>query len=155
MLYSAGAFLAIWFSSTLVTALNSIPLLPKFMELVGLGYTSWFGEELTALSFLWEEEPVSSSSPLFSQTPRPAPRPTLPQKTHNSLPLPAVQVVARGARQGRRRAEEEDHGRALNPPLAFVMRRGGVWGWSAVARVSSPLGALDAASPPPPSQTPP
>jgi hypothetical protein len=44
ILYSAGAFLAVWFSSTLVTALNSIPLLPKFMELVGLGYTSWFGE---------------------------------------------------------------------------------------------------------------
>jgi hypothetical protein len=44
VLYSAGAFLAVWFSSTLVTALNSIPLLPKFMELVGLGYTSWFGK---------------------------------------------------------------------------------------------------------------
>ena len=44
VLYSAGAFLAIWFSSNLVTALNSIPLLPKFMELVGLGYSSWFGE---------------------------------------------------------------------------------------------------------------
>jgi len=43
VLYSAGAFLAVWFSSTLVTALNAIPLLPKFMELVGLGYTSWFG----------------------------------------------------------------------------------------------------------------
>lgn len=42
VLYGAGAVLLVWFSSTLVTALNSIPLLPKLMELVGLGYTSWF-----------------------------------------------------------------------------------------------------------------
>eukprot|EP00775_Hariotina_reticulata_P002300 gene2300-2609_t len=42
VLYGAGAIVLVWFSSTLVTALNSIPLLPKLMELVGLGYTSWF-----------------------------------------------------------------------------------------------------------------
>ncbi|WIA23039.1 hypothetical protein OEZ86_009955 [Tetradesmus obliquus] len=40
--YGVGGIVLIWFSSTLVTALNGIPLLPKFMELVGLGYTSWF-----------------------------------------------------------------------------------------------------------------
>lgn len=51
VLYSAGAFLAVWFSSTLVTALNSIPLLPKFMELVGLGYTSWFGRSRVVVVF--------------------------------------------------------------------------------------------------------
>lgn len=31
-----------WLSSTLVGAVNGIPLLPKLLELVGLGYTSWF-----------------------------------------------------------------------------------------------------------------
>ncbi|KAF8066414.1 CURT1A [Scenedesmus sp. PABB004] len=42
VLYGVGALVALWFSNTLVSGLNSIPLLPKFMELVGLGYTSWF-----------------------------------------------------------------------------------------------------------------
>lgn len=42
VLYGAGALVALWFSSTLVSALNAIPLLPKLLELVGLGYTSWF-----------------------------------------------------------------------------------------------------------------
>jgi hypothetical protein len=42
VLYGAGALVALWFSSTLVTALNSIPVLPKALELVGLGYTAWF-----------------------------------------------------------------------------------------------------------------
>ncbi|KAF6263411.1 CAAD domains of cyanobacterial aminoacyl-tRNA synthetase-domain-containing protein [Scenedesmus sp. NREL 46B-D3] len=40
--YGVGGIVLVWFSGTLVTALNSIPLLPKLMELVGLGYTSWF-----------------------------------------------------------------------------------------------------------------
>jgi hypothetical protein len=42
VLYGAGAVVLLWFSSTLVSALNAIPLLPKLLELVGLGYTSWF-----------------------------------------------------------------------------------------------------------------
>jgi len=42
VLYGAGAVVLLWFSNTLVGALNSVPLLPKLMELVGLGYTSWF-----------------------------------------------------------------------------------------------------------------
>jgi len=42
VLYGAGALVLLWFSSTLVNALNGVPLLPKLMELVGLGYTSWF-----------------------------------------------------------------------------------------------------------------
>eukprot|EP00879_Flechtneria_rotunda_P027691 GHRR01029675.1.p1 GENE.GHRR01029675.1~~GHRR01029675.1.p1 ORF type:complete len:149 (-),score=44.43 GHRR01029675.1:567-1013(-) len=42
VLYGAGALVLVWFSSTLVSALNSIPLVPKVLELVGLGYTSWF-----------------------------------------------------------------------------------------------------------------
>mmetsp|Transcript_36974 Transcript_36974/g.80550 ORF Transcript_36974/g.80550 Transcript_36974/m.80550 type:complete len:162 (-) Transcript_36974:269-754(-) len=40
--YGGGAIVAIWFSSTIVGAVNSIPLLPKLMELVGLGYSTWF-----------------------------------------------------------------------------------------------------------------
>ncbi|KAI4372329.1 hypothetical protein MLD38_010572 [Melastoma candidum] len=42
ILYGGGAIVALWLSSVLVGAINSIPLLPKIMELVGLGYTGWF-----------------------------------------------------------------------------------------------------------------
>ncbi|XP_057533666.1 protein CURVATURE THYLAKOID 1A, chloroplastic [Amaranthus tricolor] len=42
IIYGGGAIVAIWLSSILVGAINSIPLLPKIMELVGLGYTGWF-----------------------------------------------------------------------------------------------------------------
>ncbi|KAK6923336.1 Cyanobacterial aminoacyl-tRNA synthetase, CAAD domain [Dillenia turbinata] len=42
VLYSGGALAAIWLSSVLVGAIESIPLFPKLMELVGLGYTIWF-----------------------------------------------------------------------------------------------------------------
>ncbi|XP_072984579.1 protein CURVATURE THYLAKOID 1A, chloroplastic [Typha latifolia] len=42
LLYGGGAIVAIWLSSIVVGAINSVPLLPKFMELVGLGYTGWF-----------------------------------------------------------------------------------------------------------------
>ena len=31
-----------WLSGTVVGAINSIPVLPKAMELAGLGYSSWF-----------------------------------------------------------------------------------------------------------------
>uniref|UniRef100_A0A7S0T7U0 Cyanobacterial aminoacyl-tRNA synthetase CAAD domain-containing protein n=1 Tax=Ostreococcus mediterraneus TaxID=1486918 RepID=A0A7S0T7U0_9CHLO len=40
--YVAGATAAVWLSSTLVGAINAVPLLPKIMELVGLGYSTWF-----------------------------------------------------------------------------------------------------------------
>lgn len=40
--YVAGATAAVWLSSTLVGAINVVPLLPKVMELVGLGYSTWF-----------------------------------------------------------------------------------------------------------------
>jgi hypothetical protein len=36
--YVAGAAAVVWLSGTV----NSIPVLPKVMELVGLGYSSWF-----------------------------------------------------------------------------------------------------------------
>ena len=37
VLYGAGAVVLLWLSSTIVGAINAIPLLPKLMELVGLG----------------------------------------------------------------------------------------------------------------------
>ncbi|KAF7090850.1 hypothetical protein CFC21_093543 [Triticum aestivum] len=40
--YAGGAIVAVWFSSVIVGAINSLPLLPKIMELVGLGYSGWF-----------------------------------------------------------------------------------------------------------------
>ncbi|EEF50621.1 protein CURVATURE THYLAKOID 1A, chloroplastic [Ricinus communis] len=42
VLYGGGAIVAVWLSSIVVGAINSVPLLPKIMELVGLGYTGWF-----------------------------------------------------------------------------------------------------------------
>ncbi|GMI66795.1 CURVATURE THYLAKOID 1A [Hibiscus trionum] len=42
LLYGGGAIVAVWLSSILVGAINSVPLLPKIMELVGLGYAGWF-----------------------------------------------------------------------------------------------------------------
>ncbi|CAL9062209.1 unnamed protein product, partial [Musa banksii] len=38
-LYGGGAIVAVWLSSIIVGAVNSVPLI---MELVGLGYTGWF-----------------------------------------------------------------------------------------------------------------
>merc|ERR1712216_770866 len=40
--YVAGAAALVWLSGTVVGAINAIPVLPKVMELVGLGYSSWF-----------------------------------------------------------------------------------------------------------------
>ncbi|KAL3342190.1 hypothetical protein AABB24_026292 [Solanum stoloniferum] len=40
--YGGSAILGLWLSSIIVDALDSIPLLPKFLELVGLGYFGWF-----------------------------------------------------------------------------------------------------------------
>ncbi|KAL0917103.1 hypothetical protein M5K25_012149 [Dendrobium thyrsiflorum] len=42
LFYGAGALLTLWISSSVVTAIDSLPLFPKVMELVGLGYTIWF-----------------------------------------------------------------------------------------------------------------
>lgn len=41
-IYAGGALVALWLSSTIVGAINAVPLLPKLMELIGLGYTGWF-----------------------------------------------------------------------------------------------------------------
>ncbi|XP_041998741.1 protein CURVATURE THYLAKOID 1A, chloroplastic-like [Salvia splendens] len=40
--YGGGAIVALWLASVVVGAVNSVPLLPKILELVGLGYTGWF-----------------------------------------------------------------------------------------------------------------
>ncbi|XP_047307353.1 protein CURVATURE THYLAKOID 1A, chloroplastic [Impatiens glandulifera] len=40
--YGGGAIVAVWLSSVFIGAVNTIPLLPKILELVGLGYTGWF-----------------------------------------------------------------------------------------------------------------
>lgn len=42
LLYGFGGILAIYLTSAIVGSLESIPLLPKLMEVVGLGYTLWF-----------------------------------------------------------------------------------------------------------------
>ncbi|CAN6710862.1 unnamed protein product [Malus baccata var. baccata] len=39
LLYGGGAIVAVWLSSIVVGAVNSVPLV---LELVGLGYTGWF-----------------------------------------------------------------------------------------------------------------
>ncbi|XP_021275186.1 protein CURVATURE THYLAKOID 1D, chloroplastic [Herrania umbratica] len=58
ILYGSGTLVALWLVSAVVGAIDSIPLFPKLMEVVGLGYSLWFGsryllfkknrEELTA-----------------------------------------------------------------------------------------------------------
>jgi len=40
--YAGGAVVTLWLSSTIIGAVNSLPLLPKLLELIGLGYTGWF-----------------------------------------------------------------------------------------------------------------
>ncbi|CAN6178761.1 unnamed protein product [Urochloa humidicola] len=42
-IYGIRAFFAGWILSAVISALDSIPLLPKILEIVGLGYTIWFG----------------------------------------------------------------------------------------------------------------
>uniref|UniRef100_A0A2P2LAW0 Cyanobacterial aminoacyl-tRNA synthetase CAAD domain-containing protein n=1 Tax=Rhizophora mucronata TaxID=61149 RepID=A0A2P2LAW0_RHIMU len=42
LLYGGGAIVAVWLSTVVVGAINSIPVIPKVMELVGLGYMGWF-----------------------------------------------------------------------------------------------------------------
>merc|ERR1712139_271039 len=42
ILYGSAALVLIWLASTIVGAVNNIPLFSKLMELVGLSYTAWF-----------------------------------------------------------------------------------------------------------------
>ncbi|XP_047310933.1 protein CURVATURE THYLAKOID 1D, chloroplastic-like [Impatiens glandulifera] len=43
LLLGGGALFGLWLATAVVGAVDSIPLLPKFLEVVGLGYTLWFG----------------------------------------------------------------------------------------------------------------
>ncbi|XP_027115342.1 protein CURVATURE THYLAKOID 1A, chloroplastic [Coffea eugenioides] len=42
IVYGGGAIVGVWLASIIIGAINSVPLLPKILELVGLGYTGWF-----------------------------------------------------------------------------------------------------------------
>ncbi|KAJ1699712.1 hypothetical protein LUZ63_008224 [Rhynchospora breviuscula] len=42
LVYGSGALVALWISSVVVSAVDSIPLFPKLMQVVGLGYSVWF-----------------------------------------------------------------------------------------------------------------
>ena len=42
LVLAVGGIVALWLASTVIGALNSIPLLPKVFELVGLTYSAWF-----------------------------------------------------------------------------------------------------------------
>ncbi|XP_010939739.1 uncharacterized protein [Elaeis guineensis] len=42
LIYGTGALVALWISSTVVSAIDSLPLFPKVMEIVGLAFTIWF-----------------------------------------------------------------------------------------------------------------
>ncbi|XP_042499078.1 protein CURVATURE THYLAKOID 1D, chloroplastic isoform X2 [Macadamia integrifolia] len=42
LLYGGGALVVLWLVSALIGAVDSIPLFPKLLEIVGLGYTVWF-----------------------------------------------------------------------------------------------------------------
>ncbi|KAE8718531.1 hypothetical protein F3Y22_tig00110013pilonHSYRG00484 [Hibiscus syriacus] len=44
--YGSGALVALWLASALVGAIDSIPLFPKLLEVVGLGYTFWFTSDI-------------------------------------------------------------------------------------------------------------
>ncbi|TKW41702.1 hypothetical protein SEVIR_1G334632v4 [Setaria viridis] len=42
ILTGSGAFVILWVLSSIVSAIDSVPLLPKILELVGTGYSIWF-----------------------------------------------------------------------------------------------------------------
>ncbi|GKB80389.1 curvature thylakoid 1A, chloroplastic-like protein, partial [Tanacetum coccineum] len=42
VIYEGGAVIGVWLASTVVDAINGVPMVPKFMELIGLGCTGWF-----------------------------------------------------------------------------------------------------------------
>lgn len=40
--YGSGALVSLWISSAIVGAIDSVPLFPKVLEIIGLAYTVWF-----------------------------------------------------------------------------------------------------------------
>ncbi|XP_062221933.1 protein CURVATURE THYLAKOID 1D, chloroplastic-like [Phragmites australis] len=51
ILTGSSAFVALWILSSVVSAIDSVPLLPNLLELVGIGYSIWF----TARYLLFKE----------------------------------------------------------------------------------------------------
>ncbi|KAJ1281160.1 hypothetical protein BS78_04G286800 [Paspalum vaginatum] len=51
ILTGSGAFVALWILTSVVYAIDKVPLLPKLLELVGTGYSIWF----TARYLLFKE----------------------------------------------------------------------------------------------------
>ncbi|OAY85311.1 Protein CURVATURE THYLAKOID 1D, chloroplastic [Ananas comosus] len=42
LIYGTTALVALWISSAIISAIDSLPVFPKVMEIVGLGFTIWF-----------------------------------------------------------------------------------------------------------------
>ncbi|MED6209048.1 hypothetical protein PIB30_050847 [Stylosanthes scabra] len=42
IVYGGAAVVALWLTSAIVGAIDSVPLIPKLFEVVGLGYSVWF-----------------------------------------------------------------------------------------------------------------
>ncbi|MQK89922.1 hypothetical protein EI007_25865, partial [Escherichia coli] len=42
VLYGGSALVVLWLTAAVIGAIDSIPLFPKLLEVVGLGYTVWF-----------------------------------------------------------------------------------------------------------------
>ncbi|MED6188852.1 hypothetical protein PIB30_089866 [Stylosanthes scabra] len=42
IVYGGAAIVALWLTSAIVGAIDSVPLIPKLLEVVGLGYSVWF-----------------------------------------------------------------------------------------------------------------
>ncbi|KAH6760123.1 CURVATURE THYLAKOID 1D-like protein [Perilla frutescens var. hirtella] len=42
LVFGGGGAVALWLAAAVVGAIDSIPLFPKMLELIGLGYTIWF-----------------------------------------------------------------------------------------------------------------
>ncbi|KAG6384862.1 hypothetical protein SASPL_153681 [Salvia splendens] len=47
--FGSGGAVALWLVAAIVSAIDSIPVLPKALELVGLGYTLWFSSRYLVL----------------------------------------------------------------------------------------------------------
>lgn len=42
LVYGGGSLITLWLASAVVASIDSIPVFPKLMEVVGLGYSVWF-----------------------------------------------------------------------------------------------------------------
>uniref|UniRef100_A0A0D9VLB2 Cyanobacterial aminoacyl-tRNA synthetase CAAD domain-containing protein n=1 Tax=Leersia perrieri TaxID=77586 RepID=A0A0D9VLB2_9ORYZ len=42
VLYGSGALVVLWVLSSVISAIDSVPLVPKVLELIGTGYSIWF-----------------------------------------------------------------------------------------------------------------